>query len=98
MMAEISRFFAGHEPDEPGHVLNLAYAVRRHQNVEAAEAMLVDAMARFPDNALIRYNLACYRGVMGRVDDAKKLLAEAFSRDASLRITALDDPDLAGVW
>ena len=26
------------------------------------------------------------------------LLAEAFSMDTSLRITALDDPDLVGVW
>ena len=26
------------------------------------------------------------------------LLAEGFSMDTSLRITALDDPDLVGVW
>ncbi len=26
------------------------------------------------------------------------LLAKAFSMDTSLRITALDDPDLVGVW
>jgi hypothetical protein len=32
------------------------------------------------------------------VAEAKTLLAEAFTLDASLRITSLDDPDLVGVW
>lgn len=44
------------------------------------------------------YNLACYRAVAGNVGEAKQLLAEAFTLDASLRMTSLDDPDLVGVW
>jgi len=52
----------------------------------------------FPREALIPYNLACYRAVSGMVTEAKTLLAEAFTLDASLRMTALDDPDLVGVW
>jgi len=43
-------------------------------------------------------NLACYRSVLRRKDEAKKLLAEAFTLDASLRLIASDDPDLAGLW
>jgi hypothetical protein len=41
--------------------------------------------------------LVCYRAVTGKVSEAKTLLAEAFSLDASLRLPALDDPDLVGV-
>jgi len=32
------------------------------------------------------------------VTEAKTLPAEAFTLDASLRMTSLDDPDLAGIW
>jgi Flp pilus assembly protein TadD len=66
--------------------------------VDAAEQILTEAVLRFPQNGLIHYNLACYRSVMGRADEAKKLLAEAFTLDASLRLIAQDDADLAGVW
>lgn len=98
MMAEVCRFLAKNEPNEADHALNLAYAVRRHESVEAATVILEAARARFPQEALIAYNLACYRAVTGRIDEAKKLLAEAFTLDASLRLTAIDDPDLEGVW
>lgn len=98
LMVEVCHFLARHEPDEVGHALNLAYAVRRHENVEAATAILDEARVRFPQEALIPYNLACYRAVSGRIDEAKRLLAEAFTLDSSLRVTALDDPDLEGVW
>jgi hypothetical protein len=98
MMAEICRFLARHEPDEVGHVLNLAYAVRRHESPAAAAVVLEAAVPRFSAEGLIPYNLACYRALDGRIDEAKRLLPEAFALDASLRLTALDDADLSGVW
>ena len=98
LMAEICRFLAKGEPDNVGHALDLAYAVRRHESVEAAETVLAEALGRFPDEALVLYNLAGYRNVLGRVDEAKKLLEETFKRDKSLRLLAIEDPDLEGVW
>ena len=54
----------------------------------------IQAKPKFPTEALIPFNLACYRSVSGMVAEAKELLAEAFTLDASLRLTALDDQDL----
>ena len=94
LMAELCRFLARGEPDDAGHAINLAYAVRRHESVQAAAAILADALGRFPAEALIPYNLACYRAVAGKIDEAKDLLERAFEMDKRLRVTALDDPDL----
>ena len=97
LMAELCRFLARGEPDDAGHAINLAYAVRRHESVQAAAAILTDALGRFPAEALIPYNLACYRAVAGKIDEAKELLERAYDLDKSLRLLALDDPDLEGV-
>ena len=98
LMAEISQFLAQHEPHDSGHFLNLSYAKRRCESVESAEAILTQAEAKFPEDALIKYNLGCYRAVTGRVAEARLVLAEAFQKEPALRITALDDPDLEGIW
>jgi predicted Zn-dependent protease len=98
LMAEIAQHLVKMEPDEAEHPINLAFAVRRAKNPETAAEVLEVAKNRFPQEGTIPYNLACYRAVAGKVAEAKTLLAEAFSLDASLRITALDDPDLVRVW
>ena len=97
LMAEIANHLHKAEPKDPGHPLDLAYAIRRAHGEDEAAAVLEDARPKFPEEPLFSYNLACYRAVAGNLTEAKRLLAEAFSMDASLRITALDDPDLVGV-
>ncbi len=98
MAAELSRHLALIEPEDPRHPVNLATAVRQIEGEQAALNILEEVRGIFPNDADILYNLACYRAVLGRTDEAKALLAEAFTHDASLRITSLDDPDLVGVW
>jgi hypothetical protein len=58
---------------------------------EVAAAGLAD----HPDNPTLRYNLACWRALGGRRDEALTLLAEAFERDThgSLREWAATDTD-----
>jgi Flp pilus assembly protein TadD len=68
------------------------------RKADPTAAILEPAHDRFPQEALISYNLACYRAVSGRIDEAKQLLAEAFTLDPDLRITALDALDLEGIW
>lgn len=75
-----------------------AYAVRRSESVEAAEKILIRALTRFPEEAILFYNLACYTSVMGRTREAKSLLAEAISLDQAYRLKALDDEDLRPLW
>ena len=98
LMAEIANHLHKTEPDDPGHPIDLAFAIRRAHGEDEAAAVLEQARLSFPKEAILPYNLACYRAVRGRVAEAKQLLAEAFTLDASLRITSLDDPDLVGVW
>jgi predicted Zn-dependent protease len=98
LMAEIAQLLVEMEPAEAEHPIDLAFAVRRSKNPEAAAEILEEAKGRFPLEGTIPYNLACYRAVTGKIAEARALLAEAFSLDASLRITSLDDPDLLGVW
>jgi predicted Zn-dependent protease len=98
MVVEVTKHLAHLEPDDPWHVINQAAAVRKLQGEQIAANILEEAKGQFPHNAIVAYNLACYKAVLGDVNEAKTLLAEAFTHDASLRVTSLDDPDLVGIW
>lgn len=98
LMVEIAQHLREMEPDDAGHLLNLAFAMRRFKDEQAAAEILEEAKGRFPQEGTIPYNLACYRAVAGQVEEAKVLLKQAIVLDADLRSKALDDPDLDGVW
>jgi hypothetical protein len=48
--------------------------------------------------ALYCYNLACYEAQLGCTESAKALLQECLAKDATMKATALDDPDLESAW
>jgi hypothetical protein len=97
LMAEVSNHLRKIEPDEVGHPLNMAYATRRFKSeVDAAEVLSM-ALRRHYDDALVRYNLACYWCVMGRVEEAREMLETACRKDESLRELAETDEDLVGL-
>ena len=98
LVVEITEHLAKIEPNDPRHPVNLAAATRKIEGEQVASDILEKAKITFPNDAVLAYNLACYRAVLGRVDEAKKLLAEAVRLDSSLRPHSLDDPDLAKVW
>lgn len=97
MMAEISNHLRKIEPDEVGHALNLAYATRRFKSEVEAADILSMALRHYYDDALVRYNLACYRCVMGQVEEAREMLETACKKDESLRELAKTDEDLVGL-
>ena len=97
MMAEASNHLRKIEPDEVGHSLNMAYATRRFKSEAEAAEILSMALRRYYDDALVRYNLACYWCVMGRVEEAREMLGTACRRDESLRELAETDEDLVGL-
>jgi len=96
-MAEISNHPRKIEPDEVGHPLNMSYAVRRFKGEAEVADILSLALRRYYDDALVRYNLACYWCVMGRVEEAREMLGTACRRDESLRELAETDEDLVGL-
>ncbi len=57
MMAEVSNHLRKIEPDDVGHPLNMAHAVRRFRGESEAADILSLALRRYYDDALVRYNL-----------------------------------------
>ena len=49
------------------------------------------------DSGVILYNIACARALSGDLDEARRLLGEAFARRHDLVEAAADDPDLAAL-
>jgi Flp pilus assembly protein TadD len=81
-------------PEDAGHWIQRAYAVRRARNIEEAREILLAALERHPGEATIRFNLACYEAQLGRLPAARTHLAAACSLNPVCAQMALDDPDL----
>ena len=97
-MIEIAKHLVKTSPDVPQHWIDLAWGQRRGVNLQTAEKTLKEALGKFPNEAVIHYNLACYCCVSGRIEEAKVLLEAALRLDPNLKATALEDEDLVGVW
>ena len=82
------------EPADPGNLINLAFAVRRTQSIAEAKAILADAAKRFPNVAIIHYNLACYDCQHNELESAKEKLVQAISIDPKYLDMAKSDEDL----
>lgn len=86
------------EPTEPQYWVSLAFAVRRAESIAAAEKILLEARERFPQEAVIWFNLACYAAQQDRLTDTRNLLREAVHRESAYRDLAKTDSDLAPLW
>lgn len=89
-------------PENPQSWLHQAYSVRRAPggNIEAAWNALLPALEKFPKEATIPYNLACYACQMGRLEEARKLLRRSYAAGdpRMLKEMALADRDLETLW
>jgi hypothetical protein len=52
-------------------VVSHAYATRRVESTEAAKKILLNAESRFPSEAIISFNLACYECQIVNLESAK---------------------------
>src|ERR1700740_782632 len=82
------------DPDEEDCYIALGFAVRLAQSLAAAEVILSAALQKFPGNATICFNLACYYAQLGVLDQARLHLQKALVIDPSFKNAALSDPDL----
>ena len=98
MAAAVASHLVKVEPENAGWGISLAYALRRTESVEKAEAVLLRAQAMHPKVALIAFNLACYASVTGRMEEAKERLRHAIELDSGIRGLALDEKDLHPLW
>ena len=71
------------------------YELYERREWGSAIAATEAALARFPDDPLLLYNLACYESLDGRREPALAHLGSALARDSTLREMARGDADFA---
>jgi Flp pilus assembly protein TadD len=98
MAAAVASHLVKTEPENSGWWIQLAYATRRYESIESAEAILLRARELHHDNAVIEFNLACYASVAGRFEEAKARLKRAIELDKQFQKVAIDDEDLRPLW
>jgi len=89
---------ADFQPNDIQWTISLAYATRRADSIQAAKEILLNAEPRFPKEAVIKYNLACYFCQTGDIQNAKNYLKKALEIDLNWRVAALEDEDLKLLW
>jgi uncharacterized Ntn-hydrolase superfamily protein len=67
---------------------------RQKGNIKKAAEILKAAVQRYPDQAVLHYDLACYLALLGEKEDALKALERALHLDAGLKELAKKDNDL----
>jgi tetratricopeptide (TPR) repeat protein len=69
-------------PDESAYWINLAWFVRRSASIEAEQVILQEPQERFPNDALITYNLGSFSCQLGDMERAKKYVGDAIKLDS----------------
>ena len=77
MAAAVASHLVKTEPENSGWWINLAYATRRCEGIESAEAILLWASEFHHDNAVIESNLALLCQSYRRMEDAKERIRKA---------------------
>ena len=62
------------------------------------QIILLEALEKFPNDAMTNYNLGCYACQLGDMDNAKKFVGDAIKLDSKYKLMALDDEDLEPLW
>jgi hypothetical protein len=84
----------GHLPDIAAQAGNLA---RVDTLATETEAILRRNHLPPRDAGVILYNIACHRALAGELDEARRLLRDAFARRHDLLQSATEDPDLVAL-
>lgn len=82
------------ESSDPGDLVNLAYVTRRADSLAGARIILENAARRYPDEAIIHYNLGCYACCADELEAAKSYLRRAFRLNTAYIKMSQDDEDL----
>ncbi len=87
-------------PDHPLGWVHRSFCLHELERTAEARDNLLRVVDKFPEHAVMRYNLACYECQLGRLEQAKNWLEKAFKLgDAkAMKLAGLDDPDLQPLW
>lgn len=88
------------DPEDAAGWVHRSYCLHELKQTTEARDNLLRVVENFPDNATMRYNLACYECQLGRLSQARKWIKKAFAiGDADeMKRAAMADPDLAPLW
>jgi len=80
--------------------LHRSFALHELKRTAEARDNLLIALDKFPDESILRYNVACYECQLGRLEQAKHWLKKAFKMGNArrMKLAALEDPDLEPLW
>ena len=102
LAAEVAGILVESFADQAGTWVSLAYATRRKPGggIPQARDILTRALALFPTEAMIMYNLACYDCQLGDKHTALAWLQQACTHAGKKEIQrmALTDADLKALW
>jgi Flp pilus assembly protein TadD len=102
LAAEVAGILVETFAHQAGAWISLAYATRRKPGggIPPARDILTRALALFPTEAIILYNLACYDCQLGHQTAALTWLLQARAQGGKteIRSLALADPDLKPLW
>lgn len=91
-----------HAPEDANGWLHRAYALRRARGggLAQAQAALLPAADKFPDESVIPYNLSCYACQMAQIEEARAWLQRAMKvgKKSEIKSMALTDADLQPLW
>jgi tetratricopeptide (TPR) repeat protein len=88
------------DPEDALGWVHRSYALHELKRTAEARDNLLGVVMNFPTSPTMRYNLACYECQLGRLEQAKEWLEQAFKLGDSkkMKLAALDDPDLEPLW
>jgi predicted Zn-dependent protease len=97
---EVARELTRVAPKRTVGWIHLSFALHELKRTREAHENLTCVLERFPDDWLIRYNLACYACQLGNPEEATRWLAGAGLKGNAKKIQqmAKKDPDLAPLF
>jgi len=90
---EIATAIAELVPEQPHGWIHRSFALHELKRTAEARDNLLPVLDQFPDDALMRYNLACYECQLGNLGEAKRWLETAFKLGgkAQIKLMAIGD-------
>ncbi len=93
--AALAESLCQRDPTDAGHWIQWAYAVRRAKDIPTAREILLNAVARHPEEPILHFNLACYEAQLGNFTAARAHLLHACVLLPECKAMGLADADLA---
>jgi predicted Zn-dependent protease len=98
---DLARQLARTVPSHPLGWIHWSFALHELQRTREARDNLLAVVDRFPQDVIMRYNLACYECQLERPGEALRWLREAMGlaeEPADVKQMALGDVDLQPLW